>query len=265
MTPEQIANLASGVGFRGDGLTKAVAVALAESGGNERAQHVNADRYRSIDRGLWQINSHWHPEVSAAQAFNPATAAAAAYRISRGGADWSQWSTWPLAAGAQLARARLAAAPYLRAQNYTYPTTPGGGVTGPPVVTPAGSGGTRGNAGGGGGATGQPVGFVDDYGKWLGRKLGENPELFTMPGDMLGAVSQAVALFAKGGAWVSDAHNWKRIAFVVGGGAALLIGAQQLASSGSLGSTAAGVAGIPGKAAGLIPAGKIAKAAKAAT
>lgn len=251
MNVDQIANIAAGVGFKGDGLVKAIAVALAESGGNERATNTNSDRYRSVDRGLWQINSHWHPEVSAAQAFNPATAARHAFRISKGGTDWSQWSTWPVAATVQMGRARIAAGPYLRATVVTHDPS-----TGTSTSAPAG--------------TAQQVGWKD----WL--KYGPpgiNPlrpllpggsldEIVPDPPDMLGAASQGIALAAKGAAWIADAHNWKRVAFVVGGGAALLVGAQQLAASGSLGSTAAGVGAIPGKAAGLLPVGKIAKAVK---
>lgn len=47
----------------------ALAVAEAESGFNVNAIRENAPD--SIDRGLYQINSKWHPEVTEAQAFNP--------------------------------------------------------------------------------------------------------------------------------------------------------------------------------------------------
>lgn len=49
--------------------TLALAVAEAESSFNKSAEHANADG--SIDRGLYQINSKWHPEVSPEQAFDP--------------------------------------------------------------------------------------------------------------------------------------------------------------------------------------------------
>merc|ERR1719240_531371 len=45
-----------------DNCQTAVAVAMAESGGNCGARNVNSDSYSSVDRGLWQINNHWHPE-----------------------------------------------------------------------------------------------------------------------------------------------------------------------------------------------------------
>lgn len=88
----QIAQLARGAGFTGSGLVTAIAVALEESGGWTRATFTNSDQWRSVDRGLWQFNNHWHPEISDDDAFTPAAAARHAYRVSAGGADWSQWS-----------------------------------------------------------------------------------------------------------------------------------------------------------------------------
>jgi hypothetical protein len=46
----------------------AVRVAKCESGLNPQAVNVNTDN--SIDRGLYQINSKYHPEVTEAQAFD---------------------------------------------------------------------------------------------------------------------------------------------------------------------------------------------------
>jgi hypothetical protein len=91
-SPLQIARAASANGFTGDGLVVSVAVALAESSGWTRAVLVDSDCSR--DRGLWQINSFWHSEVSDTQAFDPDGAAQAAYRISSGGADWTPWTTY---------------------------------------------------------------------------------------------------------------------------------------------------------------------------
>lgn len=47
----------------------AVRVAKCESSLNEKAVNVNTDE--SIDRGLYQINSKYHPEVTEAEAFDP--------------------------------------------------------------------------------------------------------------------------------------------------------------------------------------------------
>jgi hypothetical protein len=88
----RIARVAKRAGFRGQGWVISVAVSLAESGGWTRARHINTDC--SVDRGLWQINSYWHREVSNGQAFKPRRAARAAYRISAGGSDWRPWTTY---------------------------------------------------------------------------------------------------------------------------------------------------------------------------
>lgn len=95
-TPQLLA-LGWVAGWRGETLLVAVSVCLAESGGNAKAQGYNRDahgRVTSIDRGLWQINSYWHKEVSDACAYDPICNAKAAYRISSGGRSWSPWATY---------------------------------------------------------------------------------------------------------------------------------------------------------------------------
>jgi hypothetical protein len=64
-------------------------------------------------RGLWQFNNKVHPDLPTDTiAFDPATAAACAWRISRHGRDWGKWvvmqngTAWE---PARLARARAAA------------------------------------------------------------------------------------------------------------------------------------------------------------
>lgn len=88
----QIAQVAQGAGFNGNGWVISVAVALAESGGWTRATLLDTDC--SMDRGLWQINNRWHSEVSDAQAFDPKGCAQAAYSISSGGTNWQPWTTY---------------------------------------------------------------------------------------------------------------------------------------------------------------------------
>ena len=90
--PAQVAWVARNAGFTGDGLTMAVAIALAESDGYNHALHVDVDC--SVDRGMWQISSVYQSWVSDQQAFDPNEAAQAAYTISNGGTDWSQWATY---------------------------------------------------------------------------------------------------------------------------------------------------------------------------
>lgn len=81
-------------GFTGQALQVAVAIAMAESGGRENARGVNSDRRRTVDRGPWQINSHWHREVPDSEAYNYDAAARHAFRISGGGRNWSPWTTY---------------------------------------------------------------------------------------------------------------------------------------------------------------------------
>jgi hypothetical protein len=83
--------LAREVGFREPKL--AAAIAMAESGGLVRARNRNR-RPPSVDRGLFQINSRWHPEVTRACAYDPRCNAEAAWQISDGGRDWSEWSSY---------------------------------------------------------------------------------------------------------------------------------------------------------------------------
>lgn len=97
MNAQQVSAVASAAGFSGNALDVAVAIAHAESGFNPSAKGYNKDaagNVTSVDRGLWQINSHYHSEVSDACAFDPSCCAKAAYTISNGGTDWTPWSTY---------------------------------------------------------------------------------------------------------------------------------------------------------------------------
>lgn len=103
VTPRQIAVYASAAGFRGQDLTTAVAVALAESGGRTGARCYNTGRgcskratatTKSTDRGLWQINDRAWPDIPTACADDPACAARQAWRISRHGKTFRPWSAY---------------------------------------------------------------------------------------------------------------------------------------------------------------------------
>merc|ERR1712170_184057 len=69
----------------------AVAVAMAESRGDCSAQYVNGPG--SIDRGLWQINSYWHPECSDSCAYSCSCNAGCAVNVWKS-SGWSAWATY---------------------------------------------------------------------------------------------------------------------------------------------------------------------------
>lgn len=93
----QLVALASGAGFTGPDLVTAVAIALAESGGNPQAYNPErmagaAQGYGSF--GLWQIYLQAHPEFSSLNLFDPQTNASAAYAVYSGAGGFSPWSTY---------------------------------------------------------------------------------------------------------------------------------------------------------------------------
>jgi hypothetical protein len=94
LSPTQIAQYAAAVGFAGHDLTIAVAVALAESGGDLDAHNRNTNG--TTDHGLWQINTV-HTEESG---FDPALASDPAYnagwarQIFMDAGGWTPWSAF---------------------------------------------------------------------------------------------------------------------------------------------------------------------------
>jgi hypothetical protein len=116
LNADQIAQHAYRAGFRGEALTTAVAVALAESGGNA---HAHNGRPPDNSYGLWQVNmlGGMGPERrrqfhlrSNDQLFDPDANAKAAYAISSHGKSFRPWSTYTNGAYRKhLAEARKAA------------------------------------------------------------------------------------------------------------------------------------------------------------
>jgi hypothetical protein len=83
----------AGVPCTGERIATAVAIAKAESG--FRAQITNTvGNAHGIDRGLFQINSYWHPEVSETCALSASCNTRAAVRISKVATKWTEWWTW---------------------------------------------------------------------------------------------------------------------------------------------------------------------------
>ena len=87
----QVASYWKRAGGSSSSCPTAVAVAWAESRGDTKAKGYNSN---SVDRGLWQINSYWHRDVSDSCAYDAACNAKAAVRISSGGSKWSPWATY---------------------------------------------------------------------------------------------------------------------------------------------------------------------------
>ena len=89
-----IAVYAQNAGFSGDDLTTAVAIALAESGGNPSAVGDLAIVKPNGSIGLWQINTNAHPEYDPAQLTDPQYNANAAYAIYQRAGGFRPWSTF---------------------------------------------------------------------------------------------------------------------------------------------------------------------------
>jgi hypothetical protein len=89
------ATVASRAGFSGERLVTAVAVGMGESSCRPDAQNPNGPTKGcpngSVDRGLWQINSCWHPSVSKSCAYDAQCNANAAHRISAKGTNFKPW------------------------------------------------------------------------------------------------------------------------------------------------------------------------------
>jgi hypothetical protein len=88
----QLMTLAQSVGFTGDHIAEAAAIAMAESSG--RSGVVNSIKCV----GLWQINQPvWvksNPSWSISYLKNPTNNANAAKKISNNGTNWKPWSTY---------------------------------------------------------------------------------------------------------------------------------------------------------------------------
>ena len=165
LTDRQIVTVCAGAGFanvptqyQNAGLTWAVAIVLAESGGDTLATNTIGNS-AGTDRGLFQINSVYHSEYSDAVCFDAAGNAGAAFVISSQGQNFGPWSSFHNGqAGAQFARATAAVAaggePYL-------------GGSGPAGASTTPTGGTAVDA------SSVTIGVV--YGPWRGGDVKHDP------------------------------------------------------------------------------------------
>jgi hypothetical protein len=91
----QVIQVAQNAGFTGTGLVTAVAVAEAESGFDPNNQCLNCfPGVTENSQGLWQINIDANPQYASSNLYDPATNAAIAYQMSKGGTSWTPWSTY---------------------------------------------------------------------------------------------------------------------------------------------------------------------------
>jgi hypothetical protein len=95
-----IADYARRAGFSGDDLPVAVAIALAESGGNPNAYNPETAAGTPTGKGsygLWQIYLKAHPEFAGQNLFDPQTNANAAFAVYlAAGRSFSSWTTFNL-------------------------------------------------------------------------------------------------------------------------------------------------------------------------
>jgi Lysozyme like domain len=147
LTDKQIAGAASSAGFAGSDLAIAVAVALAESGGESTA--TNHNNNGSTDYGLWQINSIHSQILASGKWDDPTSNAKMAYRVfTDAGKRWRPWVTYNTQRyRVFMGRAQIAAgAPGL---------APGGGGSSTPAVDIPDLGGLL-----------RTIQFLTDYRNW---------------------------------------------------------------------------------------------------
>lgn len=97
LSASEIATVAQNAGFSGDDLVTAVAIALAESGGNPSAYNPETAAGTPKGQGsygLWQIYRKAHPEFATWDLNDPQTNANAAFSVYSAAGGFSPWSTW---------------------------------------------------------------------------------------------------------------------------------------------------------------------------
>jgi Lysozyme like domain len=96
-TIPNVATYARQAGFTGDDLVTAVAIALAESGGNARAYNPEKQSNTPDGKGsygLWQIYLKAHPEFTNLDLYDPQTNANAAFSVYSKAGGFSPWTTY---------------------------------------------------------------------------------------------------------------------------------------------------------------------------
>lgn len=146
LTAQQIAQYAYNAGFRGADLVKAVAIAIAESGGNPKAYNPElaaGTKSGSGSRGLWQIYGTAHPQYNNPTVFDPQANANAAYQVYReAGNKFTPWTTWTKGVASQiiptLPKFQIDSSPAARSQTTTKAVSQMTGTIGETTGTAAG-------------------------------------------------------------------------------------------------------------------------------
>jgi hypothetical protein len=95
LTIGEVASYLQTATFSGDGWTTGVCIVMAESGGKTNAiGDLNNPGPGDYSAGMWQFNTAGHPEVSLETACDPLLSSKEAFRVSAGGTEWTQWSTY---------------------------------------------------------------------------------------------------------------------------------------------------------------------------
>lgn len=195
----QIATVARQAGFPADQIATAVAVCLAESGGDPLSVNINGgstDAPGSKDLGLWQINDRFNADALAMGDWrDPATNARMALHAFQG-RGWKDWTTFVKGRHLQyMARGQAAAAAT-------------GGVTA--STTPAGL-------------------SIPVPGLPFSIPMPGNPFSIPLPGvDALANIAELLkntfAYMSLTAAWVSNPDNWMRMLKAGAGLGVLLVG-----------------------------------------
>ena len=178
-------------------VARAVTVAWLESGFNPAARNTAGNTPPSTDRGLFQINSFWHKEISDAQAYNPVTCTSVAFHLSGGFVNFAQWSSRHyLPGGSSASTSRGQAAARIWASALAEAKAQRAGEKGPSPITAA---------------TAAVGGALVDVGGTVGK--------------VVDAALSPAAFLAK----LADGHTWLRVIQVVGGVVAVAAGGLILA------------------------------------
>jgi hypothetical protein len=94
LSQSTIAGYAQAAGLKGNAITIASSIAMAESKGDTSIINPGTAAIPEYSVGLWQINLRAHPQYTVTNMKNPTQNAAAMYSISGGGTKWTDWSTY---------------------------------------------------------------------------------------------------------------------------------------------------------------------------